>query len=65
MDAWVNDGVSKYLGTQPFVCALYVFRDLQFQAQKTYSNRHKHSLNWINLWVLTSSVLLFFFVKEN
>lgn len=57
MYEWINIWV-------PFMtlaCVLFVFCGLQFQAQRIYSNKHKRSLNWINLWIfdlIGSSIFL-------
>lgn len=60
-----NEWATVSLPFMPLVCVLNVLCDPQFQAWRIYSNKHKPSLNWINLWVLTSSALLFFWAEKN
>lgn len=47
----MNECMAIWVPFMPLACVLFIFRDLQFQAQRIYSNKHKHSLNWINLWI--------------
>ena len=41
----MNECMAIWVPFMPLACVLFIFCDLQFQAQRIYSNKHKHSLN--------------------